>query len=80
MAQATELRERSDVDPHRFSQAWWCARQATSGRIVGLVATTSDAQPAVLVYVRSADGLGVQVVTGCGTPDPSATPWQPLRE
>ena len=80
VAQATELRERSDIDPHRFSQAWWCARQATNGRIVGLVATTADAQPAVLVYVRSTDGLGVQVVTGCGTPEPAATRWQRIGE
>ncbi|GAB2593577.1 zf-HC2 domain-containing protein [Microlunatus antarcticus] len=80
VAQADELRTRTDVDPHRFSQAWWCARQVTDGRIVGLVATSTGSQPSVLVYVRNADGLGVQVVTGCGTDDPTTTPWQRLGE
>jgi hypothetical protein len=32
------------------------------------------------VYVRSSNGLGVQVVTGCGTPDVTTTPWQKLGE
>jgi len=80
VAQANELRQRTDVDPHRFSQAWWCARQATRGRIVGLATTSAGSQPAVLVYVRSADGLGVQVVTGCGTRDVAGTPWQRIGE
>jgi anti-sigma factor RsiW len=79
-AEANELRQRTDVDPHRFSQAWWCARQATGGRIVGLAATAADSRPAVLVYVRTADGLGVQVVTGCGTRDLVSTPWQRIGE
>jgi len=78
--EADELRQRTDLDPHRFSAAWWCARRATTGRIVGLAATTSSSQPAVLVYVRSADGLGVRVVTGCRTRDPAATPWQRIGE
>lgn len=78
--QANELRARTDVDPHRFSTAWWCARGATSGRIVGLATTTAGAQPAVLVYVRSSAGLGVQVVTGCGTRDPTTTSWQRIGE
>lgn len=80
--QAEELRERIDVDPHRFSQAWWCARSATQGqgRIVGLATTRAGGQPAVLVYVRSAAGLGVRVVTGCGTAAPSATSWVRIGE
>jgi anti-sigma factor RsiW len=77
--QAQDLRERTDVDPHRFSAAWWCAARATDGRIVGL-ATTTGSQPAVLAYVRTADGVGVQVVTGCATRDPTATPWQRIGE
>jgi anti-sigma factor RsiW len=80
VGQANELRARMDVDPHRFSAAWWCARRATSGRIVGLASTTTGSQPAVLVYVRSPHGLGVQVVTGCGTPDPVSTPWQRIGD
>jgi hypothetical protein len=80
--QANELRERTDVDPHRFSRAWWCARSATDGRgrIVGLATTTVGARPAVLAYVRSEAGLGVRVVTGCDTPGPTATPWVRIGE
>ena len=79
--QAEQLRERIDVDPHRFSQAWWCAREASvPGRIVGLASTTSGGQPAVLVYVRSSQGLGVVLVTGCSSSDPVATPWQRIGE
>jgi hypothetical protein len=80
VAEANALRARTDVDPHRFSQAWWCARRATGGRIIGLASTTTGAEPAVLVYARSADGLGVQVVTGCGTGDLTTTPWQRIGE
>jgi hypothetical protein len=78
VGQANELRRRTDLEPHRFSQAWWCARSATGGdgRIVGLATTRAGDEPAVLVYVRSDAGLGVRVVTGCGTDDPSATPFQ----
>lgn len=77
VSEANELRERTDIDPHRFSQAWWCARRATdgSGRIVGLATTRADDRPAVLVYVRSSAGLGVRVVTGCEADEPVATPW-----
>jgi anti-sigma factor RsiW len=78
--QAEELLARTDLDPHRFSAAWWCARQATAGHIMGLATTTASGSPAVLVYVRSADGLGVQVVTGCGTDDPTSTTWQKIGE
>jgi hypothetical protein len=80
VGEATELRQRTDVDPHRFSSAWWCARRATSGRIVGLASTSAGSEPAVLVYVRTADGLGVRVVTGCSTATPVATPWQRIGE
>lgn len=80
VSQAKDLRDRTDLDPHRFSQAWWCARRATTGRIVGLASTTAGPQPTVLVYLRSSDGLGVSVVTGCGGRDPVATPWQQIGE
>ena len=82
--QAQELNDRTDLQPHRFSQAWWCAREAgasANGRhIVGLASTTAGGQPAVLVYVRSPNGLGISVVTSCGTADPVATQWQKIRE
>ena len=82
VGEANDLRERTDIDPHRFSRAWWCARDATGGkgRIVGLATTASAPQPAVLVYVRSPAGLGVRIVTGCDTADPAATPWQKIGE
>jgi hypothetical protein len=80
VTQARDLHDRTDLDPHRFSQAWWCARRVESGRIVGLASTTADAQPAVLVYVRSSRGLGVSVVTGCDTGRPVGTAWQQIGE
>jgi anti-sigma factor RsiW len=80
VSEAEDLRARTDVDPHRFSQAWWCARRATTGRIVGLASTTAGSEPAVLVYVRAPAGLGVQVVTGCATGEPVPTPWQRIGE
>ncbi|HEY0239132.1 MAG TPA: zf-HC2 domain-containing protein [Friedmanniella sp.] len=79
VSEAKDLQQRTDLDPHRFSAAWWCARRVTSGRIEGLAATAGS-PPAVLVYVRSGDGLGVQVVTGCATGDPVPTPWQKIGE
>ena len=82
VGQANELRERTDVDPHRFSRAWWCAHEATGGEghIVGLATTTSGTEPAVLVYVRSTAGLGVRVVTGCDAGTPVATGWVRIGE
>jgi anti-sigma factor RsiW len=76
--QARQLLSTSDVDPHRFSQAWWCARRATDQRIVGLASTSSAGRPALLVYVHTPAGLGVTVVTGCDTADPTAAPWVPV--
>ena len=76
--QSRQLLSSRDLDPHRFSQAWWCARRATDQPIVGLAATSSAGQPALLVYLRTPAGLGVTVVTGCGTPEPSAQPWVPV--
>ncbi len=75
--QADQLRTRTDLDPHRFSQAWWCAHRATdgAGHIVGLATTRAGDEPAVLAYVRTSDGLGVRVVTGCDGNRPAATPW-----
>ena len=52
-AQAGALERSQDLDPHRFSPAWQCARQATSGRIVGPGQLHLDGTPALLVYTRS---------------------------
>ena len=66
--------ERNGLAPHRFSQAWQCAREVTSGRIVGLAASTVDGTSALLVYTRSGATTDVTVVTGCATGRPSAGP------
>ena len=63
--QAGALERSQDLDPHRFSRAWQCARQATSGRIVALASSTVDGTPALLVYTRSGATTLVTVVTGC---------------
>ena len=71
---ATALERVIDLDPHRFSRAWQCARRATAGRIVGLASSTVDGTPALLVYTRSDGETQVTVVTGCNGAQPSAGP------
>ena len=70
--QAGALERSTDLDPHRFSRAWQCARQATNGRIVALANSNVDGTPALLVYTRSGATTMVTVVTGCqsGRPTP----------
>jgi anti-sigma factor RsiW len=60
------------LSPHRFSQAWGCARQVTAGRITGLVSSSVDGTPALLVYTKSDGSMQVTVVTGCVGGTPSA--------
>lgn len=73
-AEAREIRQSSDLSPHRFSQAWECARVVTSGRITAITPVLVDRQPALLVYTKE-DGIAqVTVVTGCGSGKPSAGP------
>jgi anti-sigma factor RsiW len=62
------------LSPHRFSQAWGCARQVTDERITGLVSSLVDGSTALLVYTESGDSTHVTVVTGCGGDTPSAGP------
>jgi hypothetical protein len=62
------------LSPHRFSQAWDCARRVTDGRITGLAASSLDGTPALLVYTESDGSMQVTVVTGCGADTPSAGP------
>jgi hypothetical protein len=69
--QAGALERSTDLDPHRFSRAWQCARQATNGRIVALANSTVDGTPALLVYIRSGVTTRVTVVTGCATGRPT---------
>lgn len=77
-AQAGALARSTDLDPHRFSRAWQCARAATSGRIVALAGSTVDGTPALLVYTRSGATTLVTVVTGCDSGRPSAGPSAPV--
>jgi anti-sigma factor RsiW len=62
------------LSPHRFSEAWDCARKVTEGRITGLAASSVDGTPALLVYTKSDGSTLVTVVTGCGAGMPSAGP------
>jgi anti-sigma factor RsiW len=62
------------LSPHRFSQAWDCARRVTDGRITGLAASSLDGTPALLVYTEADESTQVTVVTGCGEGTPSAGP------
>lgn len=77
-AQAEALEARQDLDPHRFSRAWQCARQATEGRIVALANSTVDGAPALLVFTRSGGTTMVTVVTGCDSGRPSPGPSAPV--
>ncbi|SDT43131.1 hypothetical protein SAMN04488543_4354 [Friedmanniella luteola] len=72
-SEARALQSARDLDPHRFSQAWFCGRSVTDGRITGLVRARVDGAPALLVYTREDGSAHVTVVTGCRTPVPSST-------
>ncbi|WP_375424444.1 hypothetical protein [uncultured Friedmanniella sp.] len=77
-AQARSIEQSRDLDPHRFSNAWFCARSVTHGRITGLAGARVDGSPALLVYTRSDGADVVTVVTGCGALPPSAIASAPL--
>lgn len=71
-SQARTLAEDRDLDPHRFSHAWLCARAVTAGRITGLARASVDGSPALLVYTRSDGVTSVTAVTGCNAAAPAA--------
>jgi len=73
-SQADSLLENHDLSPHRFSQAWRCARDVTDGRITALTSAVVDGKPALLVYTRRDGVERVTVVTGCDSGRPSAGP------
>lgn len=72
--QATALRAATDPSPHRFSNAWQCARKVTEGRITGIRQVSVDGEPAYLVYLARSGGTRVSVVRGCGTGNPVVGP------
>jgi anti-sigma factor RsiW len=73
-AEAHSLLKSADLGPHRFSRAWRCARDVTSGRITAISSVVVDGEPALLVYTRSDDTQLVTVVTGCAADQPVAGP------
>ena len=71
--QARALEEANGgLSPHRFSQAWDCAREVTDRRITGLASSTVDGTPALLVHTESDRSTQVTVVTGCRAGTPAA--------
>lgn len=70
--QAGTIAGTRDLDPHRFSQAWNCARTVTGGRITGLTTATVDGREALLVFTREDNVAWVTVVTGCEADRPVA--------
>jgi hypothetical protein len=76
--QAGSLERNRDVDPHRFSRAWSCAREVTEGRITGIASVTVDGSPALLVYLENSDVERVAVVRGCDDGSPRVTATTPL--
>ena len=77
-SEASRIRIGRDVDPHRFSRAWQCARRVTDGRITGITRIRVDGAPALLVYLRAGGVEQAVIVRGCGGPNPSAGPSAPL--
>jgi hypothetical protein len=70
--QARALEEANGgLSPHRFSQAWDCAREVTDRHITG-ASSTVDGTPALLVYTESDRSTQVTVVTGCRAGTPAA--------
>ena len=63
--QANALENTGTVDPHRFSHAWFCARQVTDGRITGLASVTVDGSPTLLIYLRTDGQDQAVLVQGC---------------
>lgn len=63
-----------DLDPHRFTKAWLCARKVTDGSITGIRATVLDNQPGYLVFLGSGSTNRAVFVYGCDTGTPTAGP------
>lgn len=73
-AEASAVKAARDLEVHRFSKAWTCARSVTQGRITGITTAVVDGQPAYLVYTRADSVTSVTVVSGCDGPSPTAGP------
>lgn len=73
-AEASAVKAARDLEVHRFSQAWKCARGVTQGRITGITTAVVDGTPAYLVYTRTDSVTSVTVVSGCDGPNPTVGP------
>jgi anti-sigma factor RsiW len=69
---AEAVQRGADLEPHRFSRAWLCAREVTNGTITGLAGVSLAGKPAVLVFLRLDGASSVAVVTGCDIGAPTA--------
>ena len=74
-----------DLDPHRFSRAWQCARRVTAGRIVGLASAPSTAPrrcwstPAPMARPRSPSSPAATVRSPSPGPSAVLTPAESRR-
>lgn len=73
-ASAAAVEQQGDLDPHRFTQAWNCARQVTDGRITGIRSMVLDQRSGYLVFLRQAGDNRAVFVSGCDTDTPTAGP------
>lgn len=78
-AEASAVKAARDLEVHRFSKAWTCARGVTQGRITGITTAVVDGNPAYLVYTRADSVTSVTVVSGCDGPSPAAGPSATLQ-
>lgn len=63
-----------DLESHRFTKAWLCARKVTDGSITGIRPTVLNAQHGYLVFLDSGSSARAVFVYGCDTGTPTAGP------
>lgn len=71
---AASAAARGDLEAHRFTKAWLCARKVTDGSITGIRPTVLNDQRGYLVFVDSDSGSRAIFVHGCDTGRPTAGP------
>ncbi|WP_168207314.1 anti-sigma factor family protein [Microlunatus elymi] len=70
---AAEVAE-GDLSSYRFTQAWFCVRKVTDGRITGIRSTVLNGDTGYLVFLDRGNGVRAVFVTGCDTDTPKAGP------
>lgn len=63
-----------DLEAHRFTRAWLCARKVTDGSITGIRRTVLNDQSGYLVFLKSGSGTKAIFVHGCDAGHPTAGP------